>query len=205
MEYQQAVLNRSTGQLTTHSMGNWVTVTELGQTFGAGPRKVRAVLHHMGVLAREGKLYRLPRSLVEQGVGIRHDFPRSGRAFDVISPKGQAMIAAMWSHTSADYEAEVGADSMVVDAREALGAFMAKRNSPLETAGEVRWLLDHSLDIRHDVVARALEVSPALVTRYAKQRADQIAHLRRTLETPIEEISPTEKLSRMFALTRDDD
>lgn len=205
MEYQQEVLDRGTGQLTTQSMGNWVTVTELGQRFGAGPRKVRAVLHHMGVLAKEGKLYRLPRSWVERGIGIRHDFPRSGRAFDVISPKGQEMITALWSQTSADYEAEAAADSMVVGARDALRMLMATRSAPLGTAGEVRWLLDHFRDIRHDVVARALEVTPALVTRYTKQRADQIAHLQRKLTQPLEELSPIQKLFRMAGLKQDKD
>lgn len=205
MEYLREVLDRGIGQLTTQSMGDWITVTELGQHYDVGPRKVRAVLHHIGVLGREGQRYRLLRRLAVQGIGHRHDFPRSGRAFDVISPKGQKLIASTWSQAVRDYEAESGAVAMVAGIRSALEAFKSGRNSQLGTAGEVRWILDHFRDARFDVVAKALEVSPALVTRYAKQRSDQIEYWKRKLHAPLDHLTVAERLSRLTTLIRDED
>ncbi|KFC68885.1 hypothetical protein FG93_03507 [Bosea sp. LC85] len=205
MEYHQEVLDRGTGHLTTQSPGDWITVTELGQRYGMGPRKVRAILHHMGVLGREGRSYRLSRQLVDQGIGLRHDFTRSGHAFDVISPKGQGIISSVWSETVTDYEAEAASSDLVATVREALSAFEAGRREPLGTSGEVRWVLDHFPDIKLNVVAKALEVSPALVTRYANQRASETAYRKRKMQEPLEELSVTEKLSRMVVLTHDAD
>lgn len=179
MEYHHEVLDRATGRLETKSIGDWITVTELGQRHGVGPRKVRAILHHMGVLAKEGRSYRLPRDLVETGIGRRHDKPKSGHAFDVISPKGQRLIDTMWSQTVEDYEADCRKNSLVQPIRDALAAFKVNRTDDLGTAGEVRWIEDHFPGTLHKTIAEVLEVSPALVTRLMKQRAAQLDHCKR--------------------------
>jgi hypothetical protein len=171
MEYMQDVLDRTTGQLKTQSIGDWLTVTELGQRHCVGERRVRAILHHMGVLAKEGRCYRLLRHLVETGVGMRHDFTRTGHAFDVISPKGQEAIASMWSATVQDYEDSHQRVSLVRVIRAALGSFKTHRLAPMEAQEEVCWVLDHFRDVDHLTIANALEVSPALVSRYAKRRS----------------------------------
>lgn len=204
MEYIQEVLDRTTGQLKTQSLGDWITVSELGQRYGVGNRKVRCILHHMGVLAREGRCYRLPHRLVEAGIGKRIDFPSSGHAFDTISPKGQELVATIWTETAEGYETETGNSALVATVRGALAAFNAVRSEPLETAGEVRWVLDHFRDIKFNVVATALEVSPALVTRYARQRATEIDYRKRKMGEPLQEYSGVEKLSRMVALLQHD-
>ena len=179
MEYHQEVLDRATGRFESKSIGEWITVTEIGQRYGIGPRKVRAILHHMGVLAKEGPSYRLPRNLVESGIGRRHDKPKSGHAFDVISPEGQRLIDSMWSRTVEDYEANCLTDRSVQPIRDALAASKATRTDELGTAGEVRWIEDHFPGTLYKTIAEVLEVSPALVTRHTKQRAAQIEHCKR--------------------------
>jgi hypothetical protein len=50
MLYTNETVDRTTGDLRIVNMGNWVTVTELGQHYGLGPRKIRSLLYHMGML-----------------------------------------------------------------------------------------------------------------------------------------------------------
>ena len=183
MEYTTELLDRATGRLQTQSLGDWITVTELGLRHGVGKRVVRAILHHMGVLAQEGRCYRLSRHLVEDGFGMRHDFTRSGHAFDVISPKGQKTIASLWSAALQDYEESQRQSAQVPDIRAALATFRTYRLEPMTAQEEVCWVLDHFPDADHLTVSKVLEVSPALVSRYAKKRAkDHAACERRKQE-----------------------
>lgn len=177
MEYQQEHLDRASGRLNTVSLGEWVTITELGAQHGVGPKKARAILHHIGVLAQEGRRYRLPWALVAAGIGLRHDRPKSGYPFDVISPKGQDLLAFAWSSAADDYETECRQEPVVAGVRAAIAAFKADRWGTMDTRQEVVWVLDHFPSITHQTVALALDVSPALVSRYAKARATR----RRTL------------------------
>lgn len=199
MEYIQDVLDRATGQLQTQSLGDWITVTELGQRYGVGKRKVRAILHHMGVLGREGRCYRLSRPLVEAGLGRRHDFTRSGHAFDVISPKGQQAIASMWSSTLQNYEAEQQRVCLAPAVRAALDNFKTTRLRPMETQEEVCWIFDHFREADHQTIAAALEVSPALVSRYVKRRAvgraDRERKKQEALPTRVEAIDRMRQLA----------
>lgn len=176
MEYHSEALDRTTGHLETRSIGNWITVTELGRKHGSGARQVRAILYHMGVLADERGRYRLPRHHEKAGLGKRHDKPRSGHSFDVISPLGQSLIADVWAATVADYEATRKRQSGVSPIVGALSAFKARRSTKMTTQGEVCWVLDHFPDTTHRVVAEVLGVSPGLVSRYAKNRSADRAH-----------------------------
>jgi len=171
MEYQQEHLDRTSGSLEHISIGEWITVTELGANHGVGPKKTRAILHHIGVLAHEGRRYRLPWNLVTAGIGLRHDRPKSGYPFDVISPKGQGMIASAWSGAADDYQHEGQQQPLVVRVRADLDAFKACRRDTLDTRQEVVWVLDHFPDVLHQTAAMALEISPALVSRYATSRS----------------------------------
>lgn len=185
MEYHQEILNRPTGRLETTSIGNWITITELGAGYGAGPRTTRLVLHHMGVLAQEGQRYRLPRDLVKDGIGLRHDRPKSGHPFDVISPAGQDLIATVWAEAAADYAEKSQRVEHVQAIRDALALFKETRLTPLDTRQETYWVLDHFPDLQHQIVATALEVSPALVSRYAKQRSAKRDALRGQRDKPL--------------------
>ncbi|WID96984.1 hypothetical protein QO058_01485 [Bosea vestrisii] len=185
MQYQQEVLDRATGRLETKSIGEWITTTELGERYGVGPKTTRLILHHMGILAKEGVRFRLPRSLVEAGVGLRHDKPKSGYPFDVFSPHGQAVINQGWHEARADYEKECRKDDEVGDVRSALTAFKATRQEPLDTRQLTCWVLDHYPQLMLKTVATILEVTPALVTRYSKARKAQRAACQRRKERPL--------------------
>ena len=178
IEYHQEVLDRATGRLETNSIGEWITVTELGQRHGVGKKTTRAVLHHMGVLAQEGRRYRLPYHLVQAGIGLRHDNPKSGYPFDVISPEGQRLIASVWCETVEDYETECRKDTEVPVIRASLAAFKATRLCPMDTRQEVYWVLDHFPDALLQTVALALEISPALVSRHTAERNNRRRALR---------------------------
>jgi len=188
MEYHHEVLDRASGRLATKSIGDWITITELGERHCVGSKTVRAILHHMGVLAQESRRYRLPRHLVEAGIGIRHDRPQSGHPFDVISPMGQELIASVWCETADDYQAECQKDAVVPLIMASLASFNTTRRTPLDTRQEVYWILDHFPDVQFQTAALALEVSPAIVTRYAAERSKRRRELREARAEPLEEV-----------------
>ncbi len=171
MLYIQETLDRHTGRLATIAIGEYVTVTELGEKYRVGPKRVRTILHHMGVLAAEGRRYRLPRGFVERGLGIRHDKPRSGHPFDVLSPKCQALIAEAWTDTVADLDSE---DTRSMRrAKASLDAFRATRRRELTTQEAVCWLCDHFPRLLYRQIADILGVTPQLVSTFTKLRAKQ--------------------------------
>jgi len=172
MEYKREILDRATGHLIEVSVGDWITVTELGQRYEISEKKTRAVLHHIGLLAPEEGRYRLTRCAVEKGLGMRHDRPRKSKyPFDVISPKGQRLIEQVWSEAYDDYEAERRGDAQIAEALSALDAFRRYRCSTT-TQEEVCWVLDHFPRLSLQQVASIVEVDRALVSRYAKRRAN---------------------------------
>ena len=182
MLYVQETLDRTTGLLTTNIIGEYITVTELGEKYRVGPRRVRAILHHMGVLAAEGRRYRLPRVFVERGLGFRHDNPRSGHPFDVLSPKCQALIAEAWDDTVDDLDSE--ATPTMSRAKAELDAFRATRRRELETQEAVSWLCDNHPRLLHRQIADILGVTAQLVSKFTKLRAKQINIARKTQALP---------------------
>ncbi|QIO30763.1 hypothetical protein [Bradyrhizobium sp. 1(2017)] len=172
MLYVHETLDRQTGLLVTNPIGEHITITELGEKYRVGPRRVRMILHHMGVLAAEGRRYRLPRAFVERGFGIRHDNPRSGYPFDVLSPKCQALIAEAWDDTVADLEGE--AAPIMRRAEAALAAFRSTRRRELTTQQAVCWLCDNHPHLLHCQIADILGVTAQLVSRFTKLRAKRI-------------------------------
>lgn len=169
MLYVQETLDRPTGLLATNTLGEYVTVTELGDKYRVGPQRVRVILHHMGVLAAEGRRYRLPRAFVERGLGFRHDNPRSGFPFDVLSPKCQALIAEAWDDTVANLDSEV--TRTMRRAKASLDAFRATRRHELTTQQAVCWLCDHHPHLLHRQIADLLGVTAQLVSKFTKLRA----------------------------------
>jgi len=178
MLYTREILDRTTGHLVTVPIGDWITVTELGERYGLGRKKIRAILHHMGLLQPERGHYRLPHWAVERGLGNRIERSKSRHPFDVISPLGQQLIAEAWEATVADYDASCRAEAGVDAARAALDAFKARRQSPMTTQEEVCWLLDYR-DLPYETIATVLEVDRALVSRYAKRRANDEGYWKR--------------------------
>lgn len=177
MLYVQETLDRQTGLLATNTIGEYITVTELGDKYRVGPQRVRVILHHMGVLAAEGRRYRLPRAFVERGLGFRHDTPRSGHPFDVLSPKCQALIAKEWDDTVADLESEAAPTMRRAEA--ALATFRSTRRRELNTQEAVCWLCDNHPHLLHRQIADILGVTAQLVSRFSKLRAQQKSIARR--------------------------
>lgn len=152
MEYTREILNRRTGDLETFSMGDWITVTELGVKYAVGEKKVRSILHHIGLLAPEGRgqktRYRLTSHAVNQGLGKRIEASAKRKwPFDVISPLGQQLVAQVWEEAAEELEAEK-ASPLLQHAEKALAQFKAGRKGPMTTQEEVCWLADHFGDLR---------------------------------------------------------
>lgn len=180
MEYTREILDRATGRLVEVSIGDWITVTEFGLRHGVGEKKVRAVLHHIGLLVPEKGRYRLPMSAVEKGLGIRHDRPKhSKHPFDVLSPYCQQLIEQVWADSLADYETDQRGDAQIVEAKEALDNFRGRRLRKMTTQEEICWVLDHFPRLSYQQVASVVEVDRALVSRYAKRRASDRAYRER--------------------------
>ena len=134
----------------------------------------------MGLLQQEGRRYRLPKSAVEKGLGIRHDKPKSGYPFDVLSPVAQELIAQVWDETVEDYEASVRAQAGVEEARAALKAFQATRiGEPMNTQLQVWWVRSHFPGMTEAAVADVLEVTPPLVRRYTEKQKSTSAYWER--------------------------
>lgn len=178
-------------------MGDWITVTELGQTYGVSPRRVRAVLHHMGLLQPEGRhgRYRLASFAVERGYGKRIEKSKKSKwPFDVISPEGQQLITTSWHDTVADMDAEVTNHAGRASAAESLQSFRRKREemslSVMQAQQEVCWLCDYFPDLTNRDIAAILDVSEQLVGRYVNTRRKQRRELRekrdRSLPNPVD-------------------
>ncbi|UGX92926.1 hypothetical protein G6321_00046105 [Bradyrhizobium barranii subsp. barranii] len=182
MLYVQETLDRQTGLLATDTIGEYVTITELGDKYRVGPKRVRTILHHMGVLAAEGRRYRLPRAFVERGLGFRHDNPRSGHPFDVLSPECQELIAEAWDDTVADLDNED--TPTMCRAKAALDTFRSTRRRELTTQEAVCWLCDNHHRLLHRQIADILGVTAQLISKFTKLRAKQINIARKGLARP---------------------
>jgi hypothetical protein len=184
MHYTTEALDRSTGDLKEVSLGKWITVTELGERYGVGNKKIRSILHHMGLLQSEGQhgRYRLTPHAVEQGLGKRIDKSKSGWPFDVISPEGQRLIALAWDETVADLERERLNDPVVQAADAALQAFKEQRASTFQTQQEVCWLLDYFPSLTMEWIAAVISVQRPLVSRYANLRSRQLTFAKQLRE-----------------------
>lgn len=187
MQYVSEELDRRTGELVNVNLGDWLTVTELGQQrYGVGPRRVRAVLRHMGILAPEGRhgRYRLTPQAVQQGLGKRIDRPkRSKFPFDTISPEGQRLVAEGWQQATAEMAASLAQAPASKAAADALEAFQGQRSRQLSTQQEVCWLRDHHPHLSNRQIAGILGTSEQLVGRYVKLQQEQRTFLLRRATT----------------------
>jgi hypothetical protein len=188
MNYTSETLDRSTGELVSESLGDWITVTELGARHGVGPRKVRSVLHHLGLLRREGSRYRLAPFAVIRGLGRRHDNPKRSRyPFDVISPEGQRLVADAWNQAITELVREVSENPERAAAAEALTSFQQHRSVAQSTQQATYWLRDHFPDLLYRDIAAILGVTEQLVGRYADQQRKRREYLRRKRDKPLED------------------
>jgi hypothetical protein len=174
MHYTTEQLDRSTGELHLASLGEWITLTELGKQYGVGERKIRTILHHLGMLQPEGGRYRLTARAIEQGFGKRHDNPKKHQyPFDVISPLGQQIIAENWDWVVTDLEQKKRSTPRLRAASDALEEFKKARSSQLTTQMDVCWLTDHFPKLTPCEIAQIVGVPHPQVYRYSRIRSKQ--------------------------------
>ena len=180
MEYVAEVLNRSTGDLEEVSLGEWITVTELGERYGVGRNRVREVLHHMGLLGPEGKhgRYRLTHDAVCRGLGKRIEAGKGRKyPFDVFSPEAQALIQMQWATALQELEAEKNSTPEMTEAYKSFAEFQASRNSELTTKLQVHWYLEHFPNLTQEKVGKLIGISQAMVSKHARSRDKRKAFL----------------------------
>ncbi|MEJ1118079.1 hypothetical protein V9K92_06315 [Phyllobacterium sp. CCNWLW109] len=177
MEYTTEAFDRASGDLVTKSIGEWITVTEYGQAKGQGPRKTRAILTEMGLLAPEyfgpsGNVRnRLKLKAVALGLGKRLH-PKNGKyPFDVLSPSGQLWADERWTEASRKVAVKSQDNPTKLLAKAKLEEFSKARRSEMTTQMEICWLIDHFLDLSQADVCEILAVPKQTVSRYASLRS----------------------------------
>ncbi|WP_273794513.1 hypothetical protein [Brucella intermedia] len=188
MEYTTEVLNRTTGDLETKSLGDWITVTELGSRYGTGSRQTRTILKHMGIFEtrygedKAGRTF-LTLDAIKDGLG-KHIIPRKKGSFpfDVLSPKGQQWIADRWTDTVTALDNAKADDPKLTEAISRLEAFRARRATPLTPQMEVCWLIDHCPDMSQTDIGAILSLPKQTISHWVKLREKQrtAAKLRKT-------------------------
>ncbi|MFK8253268.1 hypothetical protein [Ancylobacter terrae] len=187
MLYTEEVLDRRTGELTTISLGDWVTVTEFGEMMGVGPRRVRSILRHLDFVGVEGggahQRHCASRWAVREGLAKRIDPMKRGvPPFDVISPAGQEWLRARWSE-AVSRVADRGTRSGVMEAKTALEDFQRSRsrhNMPPQEA--VCWLTDHFPRLAQEDIAAILDITQQLASRYQNVQSKQRRKARERVE-----------------------
>ncbi|OEO31939.1 hypothetical protein VW23_013930 [Devosia insulae DS-56] len=180
MEYFNEVLDRSTGELLTVSIGDWVPVTEFGQLYGLGQRKIRTVLRQLDVLQVEGaanhQRHRLQRWVVERGWGKRIEPKRKGaKPFDVLGPGIRSWIAERWEDAVDAIEKERTWDGRRAAA--ALNAYMVSTQRDLTVPQRISWLAYRFPDLTQEDVAAIVDVTRQLVSKYHRIRNARIRAL----------------------------
>lgn len=193
MQYTEEALDRSTGELVTRSIGDWITVTELGELYGVSRIRVRAVLRHMDFLYVTGgqahQRHRLTPWVVQAGYGKFIPAKKASRRypFDVISPTGQQWICERWAGAVAALDAQAS-KPLLSEARAALDAFQQRPGrAPLNAQGQVLWLRDHFRDLTDTDIANVIGVTQQLVSRYTSLQRRQLEARRLALTVPLQD------------------
>lgn len=195
MEYFSDVLDRSTGELVSVSIGDYVTITELGDLYRFGKREVRSVLRHLGVLQVEGAhgRHRLSAWVVDRGWGKRIE-KRGKPPFDVVGPELRSWVAERWD--AAVEELDRAATGPASEAAAALLRFQTERSMTLTIPQSVSWLADYWPDLSQEDVAVILNVTRQLVSKYQRIRSARRAELVRLRHTDPDEVAALYKANR---------
>lgn len=178
MEYFHDALDRGTGEVLRVSMGDWVTLTELGTLKGVGSRQVRAILVELGFLVSEGHgrnlRLRLANWVTERGWGKRQRSYR-GTPFDVIGPEGRRWIDGRWDDAVGAFS---DLSTLGQTARDHLTAFRDRRKNPdMPVQEQVCWLVYHYPDLSQTEKARIIGVTQQMVSKFEGIRRRQISKL----------------------------
>ncbi|WP_152536033.1 hypothetical protein [Mesorhizobium loti] len=185
MEYTTEVLDRTTGDLKTVSLGSWISVTEYGASKGVGSRQVRAILSHLGLLQEQLEVSksgnsrvtrrRLTNEAVKAGLG-KCIYPKKAGSypFDVLSPEGQSWADLRWDDAVKTMASEIASNPIATTAKECLDQFKLSRLSDMTPQMEVCFLSDHFSDLLQVDICRITGASPRMVSLHVNTRADQI-------------------------------
>jgi hypothetical protein len=194
LEYTTETLDRASGDLIIKSLGEWITVTEYGQAKGEGPRKTRAILKEMGLLAPEhfgqsdNVRYRLTPRAVAEGLGKRIQ-PKIGKyPFDVLSPLGQRWADERWTEASHEIEAKSLDSPTKRLAKVRLGEFIQSRCTAMTPQMEICWLLDCFPKLLQSDICDILGVPKQTVSRYAGIRSSNLMKARAKMTAPLAEL-----------------
>lgn len=175
MEYIQEIFDRSTGTITEINIGDWITITELGQLKKLGQRQIRAALRQMDflIIGGSGKnaRHRVADWVLERGWAKR--IQRKGcYPFDVIGPNARAWIDEYWeskaliAHHRRPHVAKATAH---------LQQFISNRlNKTMPIQSCVCWLCDFYPELTQTEKATILSVSQQLINRFEAVRTHQI-------------------------------
>lgn len=179
MLYTSYLLDRKTGELVSVDAGDWITISELGELYNVGSRRVRTILRHMGFLQVEGggrqHRHRLCQWVTDQGWGKR--IQHQGTVpFDVIGPDARPWIAERWSQSVSMIEENKTAP--IREAKAALSSFREDRDRyhrshgrpEMDVSEMVSWLHHFYPHLSHADIASILDVSQQLVSRYLSER-----------------------------------
>ncbi|MEV5055852.1 hypothetical protein MRBLRH13_001461 [Agrobacterium radiobacter] len=195
MLYTSYFLDRKTGELVSVDAGDWITITELGELYDVGSRRVRAILRHMGFLQIEGggrqHRHRLCRWVTDQGWGKRIQH-KGTVPFDVIGPDARQWIAERWSHTVSLIEENSTAP--IREAKVALSSFREDRNRyrrshdlpEMDVPEIVSWLRHFHSHLSHADIASILDISQQLVSRYLSERQRERNRLEALKHAPLQ-------------------
>lgn len=176
MEFFKETIDGSTGEVTNVSIGDWITITELGKRYDAGPRQTRAVLIEMGFMFVAIGEHRNKTSImpwvVKKGWG-RPIHPRNGFEFDVINEDAQRWIAQRWEKAQSSLN-ELPQD--VQSASECLTFFVQRRDIPddMDTRCKVKWLMDHYSFLMNVDIAKVVGVSKQRVSKIVAEFEDEM-------------------------------
>lgn len=175
MEYHQDLLDRATGELVRISIGDWITLTELGSLYRQGPRRVRAILVELGFLVSEGEgrnlRLRLAPWVAQRGWGKRLRSAK-GQPFDVIGPDARRWIAERWDAAVVEF-AELS--PLGQTARNHLAAFRDNRKYiDMPVQEQVCWLACYFPNLSQTEKARIIGVTQQVVSKFEGIRTKQL-------------------------------
>lgn len=178
MEYHRDQLDRATGEVLRVSIGDWITLTELGDLKGVGPRRVRAILVELDFLVSEGHgrnlRLRLAHWVTERGWGRRQRSFR-GTPFDVIGPEGRRWIEDRWDAAVGEFS-ELSTQGQT--ARDHLAAFRERRKNPdMPVQEQVCWLVYYYPSLSQTEKARIIGATQQVVSKFEGIRRRQLDKL----------------------------
>lgn len=186
MIYSEEVLDRKTGELISVSKGDWITLNELAELRGVGPRKARCILRRLDFLhlttgRGDHARHKLAPWAEAAGMGRTNRMTIGQFSFVVVSPEGREWIDERWADALRAHQAEETAEATA--AGERFEAFKTDRGREGMTTPEaVAWLAYFEPGLSQSGIASVLDVSQQLVSKHLSSAERRRTSLRRSIE-----------------------